>query len=66
MLIQVNGKPKEVASGTTIEALLQQLQLNVHQVVVERNTMIVNKQCYADDLLVEGDILEIVHFVGGG
>ncbi len=66
MQIQINGKPKVIAAGTSIVALLQQLQLKTEHVVVERNSGIVAKEDYATTLLAEGDALEIVQFVGGG
>jgi thiamine biosynthesis protein ThiS len=35
-------------------------------VVVERNRSVVPRQRFAAELLADGDVLEIVHFVGGG
>jgi thiamine biosynthesis protein ThiS len=66
MTIILNGKPRPLTPGTTIAELLHQLHLDFRQVVVEKNAAIVSRQHYAEDLLNEGDRLEIVHFVGGG
>ena len=66
MKITVNGKPQEIAAGTTVSDLLEQLRLDILQVVVERNGAIIARQGYASETLEEGDALEIVHFVGGG
>ena len=66
MTLTVNGKPREAAPGTPVEELLNQLRLDCQQVVVERNGQIVPRQRYAEELLADGDTLEIVHFVGGG
>lgn len=66
MKMTVNGKPQEIAAGTTVAELLDQLRLDILQVVVERNGAIIARQRYASQPLEEGDALEIVHFVGGG
>ncbi len=66
MNIILNGKPKEVAATKTVAELLKQLDLELQQVVIERNGAIIARQDYADTRLHEGDQLEIVQFVGGG
>lgn len=66
MTITLNGKPREIADGMTVAGLLQELQIEQKQVVVERNAAILPKHRYAEEVLAEGDSLEIVHFVGGG
>jgi sulfur carrier protein len=64
--IKINGEEKEFASGLSIGALLEQLQIRPGRVVVERNRDIVARNAYDATLLADSDILEIVHFVGGG
>lgn len=66
MNIVVNGKPMQTAAGSTLADLLNELRLDSRQVVIERNQAIVPHQRFADELLADGDSLEIVHFVGGG
>lgn len=66
MNIIVNGKPTETPAGSTVQKLLDRLQLDGRQVVVERNRGIVPRQRFSEELLAEGDVLEVVHFVGGG
>jgi thiamine biosynthesis protein ThiS len=66
MKIAVNGKPIETPTGSTVQNLLDQLHLDSRQVVVERNQQIVPRQRFVEEYLVDGDTLEIVHFVGGG
>lgn len=66
MRIEVNGEPREVAPGTTIAALLDQLGLGGVLVAVERNHDIVPRAEHARTAIADGDRLEIVHFVGGG
>ncbi len=66
MNIILNGKPTETAAGSTLQNLLDQLCLDCRHVVVERNRTIVPRQRFVEEHLIEGDTLEIVHFVGGG
>lgn len=66
MQISINGKATETTAGSTVQNLLDQLRLDCRQVVVERNRDIVPRQRFAEEVLAEGDTLEIVHFVGGG
>ena len=64
--IMLNGEPRTVAAGTTIEALVESLALPAGRVAVERNRAIASRSGWADTPLAQGDALEIVHFVGGG
>ena len=61
----VNGEPRRAAPGS-IADLVRQLDLDPAKVAVERNGDIVPRSTLADVALAEGDVLEIVHFVGGG
>jgi thiamine biosynthesis protein ThiS len=63
--ITLNGEPRRVASGS-IAALVASIGLDPAKVAVERNLEIVPRSTLADVLLSDGDVLEIVHFVGGG
>ena len=45
---------------------LQQLELDPAKVGVERNGEIVPRSTLGEAALTEGDVLGIVHFVGGG
>jgi thiamine biosynthesis protein ThiS len=64
--VQLNGKPAEVASGQTVRALLESLDLHPGMVVVELNREILERDRYEDFTIDEGDTIELVHFVGGG
>ena len=62
----VNGEPRRIAAGATIADLVEVLELNPAKVAVERNAVIVPRSTLAQVPLEDGDVLEIVHFVGGG
>lgn len=64
--LTVNGEPRRIAAGSTIADLVDQLELNPKKVAVERNGIIVPRSTLAQVALADGDVLEIVHFVGGG
>jgi sulfur carrier protein len=66
MLITVNEQSREVASGTTVADLLDQLKLADKPVAVEVNLELVPRPNHAGRRLAEGDRLEIVTLVGGG
>lgn len=63
--ITLNGDLRRT-NAATIADLVHDLDLSPQKVAVERNGEIVPRSTLADALLVDGDRLEIVHFVGGG
>ncbi|WP_082701805.1 sulfur carrier protein ThiS [Novosphingobium sp. FSW06-99] len=63
--IVVNGEARRAAPGS-IADLVRSLDLDPAKVAVERNALIVPRSTLAQVALAEGDVLEIVHFVGGG
>jgi thiamine biosynthesis protein ThiS len=65
-IITLNGKERRVRGGLTLSELIAELDLQDRLVVVERNGQIVTRPAYANTSIEAGDVLEIVHFVGGG
>jgi len=61
----LNGEQRQVREGSVAD-LVAALGLDVKKVAVERNREIVPRSTLKDVALAEGDVLEIVHFVGGG
>ena len=67
LALTVNGDRRSVAPGTTLSAYLASLKLDPRMVVVEHNrTILRDRAAYPTLALQDGDVLEIVHFVGGG
>jgi len=66
MKLQINGEERELADIATVEDMIGALALGDRRVAVEVNQRIVKRGTYADHALAEGDVIEIVHFVGGG
>jgi sulfur carrier protein len=66
MRITVNGEFRELTEGTSVRGLVEILGLTDGPVAVERNREVVPRAEHPTTTLAEGDVLEIVHFVGGG
>jgi thiazole synthase len=64
--LTVNGEPRRIAAGASIADLVRSLELNPQKVAVERNGAIAPRSALGEISLGDGDVLEIVHFVGGG
>lgn len=64
--IVVNGESRATQAGQTVLELLRELGLDPRQVAVERNREIVPRAEHGQAVLADGDVLEIVTFVGGG
>lgn len=67
MSIIVNGKQIDLPETIhNVQGLLSHYHLENRIVVVEVNRDIVMKENYEATILSKGDIVEIIHFVGGG
>lgn len=66
MRITLNGESREIAEGTSVRGLLDDLNLGNGPVAVERNAVIVPRAEHANAIIHENDTLEVVQFVGGG
>ncbi|MEM9739492.1 MAG: sulfur carrier protein ThiS [Pseudomonadota bacterium] len=66
MQIVLNGENRELTENTTIAELVLSLGGDPRGIAIERNLEIVPKSEHGKTVLMEGDQLEIVQFVGGG
>lgn len=67
VVLTVNGAERRIPAGGTLADFLASLGLDARTVVIERNGSIVrDRSSFASLELLSGDVLEIVHFVGGG
>jgi thiazole synthase len=64
--VTINGEERRFEAPVTVHALLGQLGLQPAKIAVERNLEIVPRSRYGEVTVVDGDRLEIVHFIGGG
>lgn len=66
MTVTVNGEAREIAPGTTVSGLLENLGLHPRLIVVEHNREILDRTSFDATDVRAGDNIELVHFVGGG
>jgi sulfur carrier protein len=64
--VTVNGEPHDLPEATTVRRLIEILDLAGGPVAVEKNGDVVPRAEHPTTPLADGDVLEIVHFVGGG
>jgi sulfur carrier protein len=65
--LTINGEVRTVPRDSTLADVLTSLSLDPRTVVVEHNREIVrDRDSYGSRRLQAGDVLELVHFVGGG
>jgi thiazole synthase len=64
--IRVNGEQRRVRPGISIAEMIGELGLDPRKVAVERNLEIVLRSTLGEVAVADGDVFEIVHFVGGG
>lgn len=66
LALTVNGEARIVPGPATLVELLSHLGLDPRTVVVELNREIVRRPRLGETDLKDGDVIELVHFVGGG
>ena len=67
MYLIVNGKRYDnLEDDITMRELVDYLKLPAKKIAIERNREIVSKSTYDSVRLNDGDIIEIIHFIGGG
>lgn len=62
----VNGRPRELPAGISVDALLETLGMQPELIAVEVNRDLVRKRDFGTRRLADGDQIEVVEFVGGG
>ena len=64
--IKVNGKNLSIDRNSTVFSLSKKLNMPLNKVAIELNEKIIDKKKLRNITLKNQDILEIVHFIGGG
>jgi|TARA_B100001057_G_scaffold444930_1_gene482258 thiamine biosynthesis protein ThiS len=64
--IKANGKIKSVPENYKMSDLVKNLKIPVKKVAIELNQEIIDKNKLNKIKLKKNDIIEIVHFIGGG
>ena len=66
MIITCNGETKELTPDTTLVSFIRDMDLNPDTVVAECDGRIIKRDEYDTLILADGNILELIRFVGGG
>jgi sulfur carrier protein len=66
MTIKLNGESYELDAPTTVAHLLDRLGIDGRRVAVEHNEVVVKRARYETTTIRDGDVVEVVNFVGGG
>jgi len=64
--IRINGKIKSINQFSRLDKLVYDLNVPINKVAIEHNRKIINKKKIKNIKLKNNDIVEIVHFIGGG
>ena len=64
--IKINGKIKTIIDELTLYELINDLKIPITKVAIELNKEIINKKEIKKIKIKNNDIIEIVHFIGGG
>jgi len=64
--LRINGKESSVSAGSTLQDLIEKMQLDERYLVVEWNGEPRGRDSFASTVLREGDRLELVRPVAGG
>lgn len=64
--ISINGEMRQLDAPLSVAALMQSLGLEASKVAIERNLAIVPRSQHGAVMVVDGDVIEIVEFIGGG
>ena len=65
-MITVNGENRTLENPVTVTEYLKACNYIPVQVVVELNEEIIKRDTYDTTMLKEGDVVEILQFMGGG
>ena len=64
--IRINGKINTIIDKLTLYELINDLKIPIKKVAIELNKEIINKKEIRKIKLKNTDVIEIVHFIGGG
>jgi sulfur carrier protein len=64
--VTINGELRDIPASLTLAGLVEHLGLTDGPVAIERNREVVPRAEHGRVAVEPDDVLEIVHFVGGG
>ena len=64
--VVLNGEPRKIDKQVTLDRMLDLFSLPRQRVAVELNRSVVRRSDWSATLVSDGDVIEVIHFVGGG
>lgn len=64
--LTINGEKRQFDNTMNVTHLLKILGIDQQKVALEKNKTIISRSQYDDTTIEDGDVLEIIAFVGGG
>jgi thiamine biosynthesis protein ThiS len=64
--VVLNGEPREIENDVTLDRMLDLFSLPRQRVAIELNRSVVRRNDWPATPVSEGDVIEVIHFVGGG
>lgn len=67
-MVQINGEQQDVAlvAGKTLLVYVTEAGYDPVGIVIEKNMEIIHREDFDKVSIEDGDVIEILHFVGGG
>lgn len=66
MKATINGELRELPEGLTMEGLLARLAAPERGIAVAKNDRVLRRAAFADEVVRDGDRIEIIRAVAGG
>ena len=66
MEISLNGEPRQIEEGTTLQGLVGTLQLPDRALAIAVNRKVITRAKWPEVVLLPGDRVELVRAIGGG
>ena len=66
MIIKVNESPREIINTTTVQQLLDELQISINGIAIAINNTVVKKEDWSVSYLQENDNVLIIRSTQGG
>lgn len=66
MELTINGEKKVIDEAGTVSGLLEKLGISPATVIVEKNMNILRREDLGEEVLEDGDKIEIIQMVDGG
>jgi thiamine biosynthesis protein ThiS len=66
MRVEINGETKELPRELNLNELLEYLSMPSRLLAIELNKEVVRRKDWGDIKIKDSDVIEVIHFVGGG